>query len=352
MLGYTPRADTPQADTPPADTLPLGRHPLGRRTPPGKHLPWADTPRADTPSPTATAADGTHPTGMLSCFNLITQNLNLLSLVDRGYAPTIQTKLFSISWVLQKTWQNRRLAPPGGLAPTEIFWIRYRLLTIRMTWRASTFKLEFSEVDFVAVLPEFIGLGTTHFGDHAADVLQLFLYFSTSGHVVSVDMRVHCKNTTEEECITVGCVPSAAVAVREGWCLPGGCGCVSQHALGRGVSAPVNSWHTLVKTLPFRSFVCERKPVADPGFPRISLSLGQKPAIYCPKVMFSRVFVCPQVGGLCVFTGFCLVTGGVSVQGRSLSGGWSLSRGGLCQGDPLTVKSGRYASYWNAFLFD
>ena len=35
--------------------------------------PWADTPRADTPSradtpqQTATAADGTHPTGMHSC---------------------------------------------------------------------------------------------------------------------------------------------------------------------------------------------------------------------------------------------------------------------------------------------
>ena len=33
-----------------------GVHPLGR------HSPWADT-----PFKTATAADGTHPTGMLSC---------------------------------------------------------------------------------------------------------------------------------------------------------------------------------------------------------------------------------------------------------------------------------------------
>ena len=44
-----------------------GRHP-SRQTP-----PWADTPQADplgqTPSlPTATAADGTHHTGMLSCY--------------------------------------------------------------------------------------------------------------------------------------------------------------------------------------------------------------------------------------------------------------------------------------------
>ena len=57
-----------------------------------------------------------------------------------------------------------------------------------------------------------------------------------------------------QECIPVGCVPSAAVAV--GGCLPGmgglpgvcvsqhalGRGCVSQHALGRGVSGPVHAW--------------------------------------------------------------------------------------------------------------
>ena len=49
---------------------PLGRHP--RQTPPGRHpdTPLADTPcLADTAPPpeTATAADGTHPTGMHSC---------------------------------------------------------------------------------------------------------------------------------------------------------------------------------------------------------------------------------------------------------------------------------------------
>ena len=177
-----------------------------------------------------------------------------------------------------------------------------------MTWRASTFKLEFSEVDFVAVFSELIGLGATDFGDHAADVLQLFLYFSASGHVISVDMRVHCKNTIE--------------------------------------------------------------PVADPGFPRILLSLGQKPIIYRPKVLFPQVFVCPQVGrggsmfsqvffcsrrGVSIQGGLCPVGSlfdGVSVQGRSLSG--EVSGGGLCPGEgyPLTVKSGRYASYWNAFLCD
>ena len=53
-----PQADTPWADTPWADT-------------PWADTPWADTPWADTPpgrySP-ATAAGGTHPTGMHSCF--------------------------------------------------------------------------------------------------------------------------------------------------------------------------------------------------------------------------------------------------------------------------------------------
>ena len=62
----------------------------------------------------------------------------------------------------------------------------------------------------------------------------------------------------------------------------------------------------------------------------------------------SRGGLCP--GGLCIgvsvwgslYGGLCL--GVVSVL-ESLSGG-----GGLCQGDG-TVKSGRYASYWNVFLF-
>ena len=56
-------ADTPQAD------IPLDRH------------PQADTPR-QTP-PVATATDGTHPTGMLSCFIIILYifSLSLLSII-------------------------------------------------------------------------------------------------------------------------------------------------------------------------------------------------------------------------------------------------------------------------------
>ena len=91
----------------------------------------------------------------------------------------------------------------------------------------------------------------------------------------------------------------------------------------------------------------------------------QKFSYYCPqtkfaKVMFSQVSVCPQ-GGLDLCPGGSRSGGslsrgglyaggsvcrGVSGQGRSLSGG-SL----VMETPPRTVTSGRYASYWNAFLF-
>ena len=87
----------------------------------------------------------------------------------------------------------------------------------------------------------------------------------------------------------------------------------------------------------------------------------------CGKVMFLHLSVI-------LFTGGGVSVGGVSIQGSLwLQGGclwlqvgclWlqggvsdcrgvSLTAGGLCQGDTShTVKSGRYASCWNAFLFD
>ena len=111
------------------------------------------------------------------------------------------------------------------------------------------------------------------------------------------------------------------------------------------------------------------------------------------KVMFSQVSVCLRGSlGLCpgrslsrgvplqgegvslrgisvsvqrlsVLGGLCPVQRGVSLQGVSVGGGGlcpggslfggrgSLSRGVSVQGDLPTVTSGRYASYWNAFLF-
>ena len=66
----------PQADTfqsrhtpPPEQTPPQSRHP--QSTPPGTDTPSrADTPRSRHPPPRdmATAVDGTHPTGMHSCY--------------------------------------------------------------------------------------------------------------------------------------------------------------------------------------------------------------------------------------------------------------------------------------------
>ena len=67
-------ADTSQADTSlgrhPLGRHPLSRHPLGRY-PPGQTSPLSRHPSSQTPplvpQQTATAADGTHPTGMHSC---------------------------------------------------------------------------------------------------------------------------------------------------------------------------------------------------------------------------------------------------------------------------------------------
>ena len=73
--GHPPsQTDTPgQADIPPGQANPpLGKHP------PGQTTPWVNNPLArqipswQTPPPpeqTATATDGTHPTGMHSCLN-------------------------------------------------------------------------------------------------------------------------------------------------------------------------------------------------------------------------------------------------------------------------------------------
>ena len=71
MLAYQhPQgADTPRSRHPPGADTPRSRPPRSRH-PPGADTPQEQTsPGADTPPPgeTATAADGTHPTGMHSC---------------------------------------------------------------------------------------------------------------------------------------------------------------------------------------------------------------------------------------------------------------------------------------------
>ena len=65
----------PQADTQPwADTHPRQTPPWAD-TPPGQTPPWADTPPGRHPQETATAAEGTHPTGMQSCLKKMRVNI-------------------------------------------------------------------------------------------------------------------------------------------------------------------------------------------------------------------------------------------------------------------------------------
>ena len=90
MLGYNPPEQTP----PPEQASPGSRHPLEQappmsrhpselappwsRHPPEQAPPWSrHPPGPDTPSQTATAADGTHPTGMHSCLQKGSPRLNI-----------------------------------------------------------------------------------------------------------------------------------------------------------------------------------------------------------------------------------------------------------------------------------
>ena len=78
--------------------------------------------------------------------------------------------------------------------------------------------------------------------------------------------------------------------------------------------------------------------------------------LHLSVILFTWGCLCLGVslsGGVSVQGGLC--RGGVSVHGGSLSRG-SLSVGPLSGGisvreTPRTVTCGRYASYWNAFLF-
>ena len=71
---YTHQTDTSQADLTPHRQTPHPhphRAPLaGNPFPPGRHTPTQTYHARQTPPKTATAAEGTHPTGMYSCFRL------------------------------------------------------------------------------------------------------------------------------------------------------------------------------------------------------------------------------------------------------------------------------------------
>ena len=61
----------PPEQTPPCANSPLGRHPPPRQTPPGRPPP------PPIPQQTATAANGTHPTGMHSCWSIVSEERRL-----------------------------------------------------------------------------------------------------------------------------------------------------------------------------------------------------------------------------------------------------------------------------------
>ena len=72
------------------------------------HTPWADTAQAHNPPPgrhplqripTATAADGTHPTGMLSCF--FQSNCILGILLSKCYIIIVITTDLIYHWIVR-----------------------------------------------------------------------------------------------------------------------------------------------------------------------------------------------------------------------------------------------------------
>ena len=85
--------------------------------------------------------------------------------------------------------------------------------------------------------------------------------------------------------------------------------------------------------------------VANPGFPRGSLSYYYLPQTKFAKVMFLPVSVCPQ--GAMHSGGGSAWQGGHAWRG---GGVWCAWRGGM-HGRRDGSCSGRYAFYWNAFLF-
>ena len=71
QVGGVPGQVPPWADTPLGPGTPPDQvHPLGPGTPPGQVNP-PPPPGPGTPQQTATVADGTHPTGMHSCFKCL-----------------------------------------------------------------------------------------------------------------------------------------------------------------------------------------------------------------------------------------------------------------------------------------
>ena len=89
MLGYhTPRSRHPHGADTPWEQIPWSRHAHRSRHPQSRHPPEQTTPNRhlpqsrQPPQETATAADGTHPTGMHSCLLFIYLGFQNYYLID------------------------------------------------------------------------------------------------------------------------------------------------------------------------------------------------------------------------------------------------------------------------------
>ena len=132
--------------------------------------------------------------------------------------------------------------------------------------------------------------------------------------------------------------------------------------------------HVCVSIIQFPIMLFDRLDVP------LTLYINYRPQRSCEGYVFTRVchavhrggggmisqHALQQGGGVCVCTiPACLAVGGVCSQGGACSRGRSALGGGVCSGgrvpapgghgDPPEADGyccGRYASYWNAFLFN
>ena len=118
-------------------TSPLGRHPQGRP-------PRQNTPQAIHPPETATAADGTHPTGMHSCLlnEYNTRNKPKVKCIPTPYGLTAQSdSLTTLNlWQLTvPTWQmttgsDRSQSVSPGLSLEATIWTKRKWYWVDRKW--------------------------------------------------------------------------------------------------------------------------------------------------------------------------------------------------------------------------
>ena len=76
------------------------------QTPPWTDIPRVDSPQADIPRQTATAADGTHPTGMHSCMTLFLSNV-AVKITQLHLEENEQKMQYQNMFILQTTHEKK-----------------------------------------------------------------------------------------------------------------------------------------------------------------------------------------------------------------------------------------------------